>query len=219
MAIPSQRLAAALVLVKRGNNPQAAAYCLDWLLDADPAEIAPVATLLDERMPDLPLHLEPALNGTLPAQTDRERSDRRRAKAACILILLGHGERGWPLLRFEQNPQARSFLIHMMGPAGIKPLAILQRLADAAVEASVRRALIQSLGEVPDRSWTVAMHDGVSSQLSRIYEEDPDAGVHSSAKWVLLADGARAIAFARSTGGWRAWRQPATDAGGSIRRD
>ena len=57
--------------------------------------------------------------------------DRRRANARAILALLSRGMSGLDMLDPAPDPQARTFLIHTLGPAGISPRIVLDRLANA----------------------------------------------------------------------------------------
>jgi serine/threonine protein kinase len=186
---PDQRIASALVLGEK--EPDYADYCYKWLLDGDASKLRPVAELLNARMPGLEARLETVVDHSPPADataSERETHDRRRANAACALILLGPGERGWSLLRFNaDDPQARSFLIHLMGPAGVDPQQVFARLNNPATETSVRRALIQSLHGITAEAWAARsdLRGKVTDYLLERYANDPDSGIHGSAKWLL----------------------------------
>jgi hypothetical protein len=181
---PNQKLAAALVMAK--TRSKFGDYCSDRLLEAAPREIVPLAGLLNGWITGKSLRLEKELAvQTEPGSPSDEAADKRRANAACALIALGESDLGWSLLRFAPNPQARTFLIHLLGPAGISPGRIVDRIV-AEGDSSIRRALIQALGEVPDVAWSARHRDGVQKHLLGLYENDPDSGVHGSAKWLLL---------------------------------
>jgi hypothetical protein len=179
----SQKLAAALVLAK--GRTAYADYCYEQLLHASPGAIQPLARLLQDRSADLSARLKRVVDTPAAPGASAEEGDRRRANAACALIALGGANEGWSLLRFAPDPQARSFLIHLLGPAAIAPRQIVDRLIDER-EPSVRRALIQSLGVVPEAAWTAEARDRARSLLLDLYEHDPDPGIHGSAKWLLL---------------------------------
>ena len=117
---------------------------------------------------------------------EAELRDRRRANAACALIALGRDGPAWQLLRSAPDPQARSFLIATLGPAGVKPDRLVARLDDPLHEQFLPEcAVIQSLGDVPEASWPPDLHTDVVRRLLVIYRDDPDAGVHGAAKWLL----------------------------------
>ncbi len=181
---PDQKLAAALVLAQ--TDPQAARYAYDRLLKAPPGAIAPIARMLQERMADLPTRLRQEIAASAGAGPAGEARDRRRAAAACALLTLGPGagDDAWSLLRFAPDPQARSFLIHALGPAGIAPERVVERLA-GEVDPSIRRALLQALGEVCEPDLPAGLCDRAVGLMLDLYENDPDPGVHGSAKWLL----------------------------------
>jgi hypothetical protein len=100
--------------------------------------------------------------------------------------LLGRDGPPWELLRSAPDPQARSFLIATLGPAGVAPQRLMVQLEDPLTSTSVRMALIQSLGDIAENAWPPDLRAGVVRSLLRIYRDDPDAGVHGAAKWLLL---------------------------------
>jgi hypothetical protein len=204
-----QKLAAALVLAKDSPGPRD--YCYEQLLQSSPAAIPPVARLLASRVPALAERL--AREETrVASDASAEARDRRRANAACALIALGSAHAGWPLLRFTSDPQARSFLIHELGPAGIAPGTLVDRLR-VDDDSSIRRALILALGEVPDAAWPDDLRERTRAHLLALYESDPDPGVHGAARWLLqrwgeqgeLASRDRRLAQATPRPGFR-WR-------------
>jgi serine/threonine protein kinase len=178
---PSQKLAAALVLAR--DHPEYGEYSFDRLLDADPAELRPIAEVLATRMPGLGAGLEAVVDRPRPpAGEDKDRVDRRRANAAGALILLGRGDLAWPLLRFVPDPQARSFLIDLLGPSGVDP-GLIVRMLLWETDTSIRIALIQSLGRVPNDA--LPLQAWVLEHVLNLYRDDPDAGIHGSSKWLL----------------------------------
>jgi hypothetical protein len=181
---PIPQLIAAAVLAPR--RPDCRQFCYDRLLDAEPREIAPVARSLGRMMPDLGRRLEVEFDAAPP--TDRgikEASDLRRANVACTLAILGSDERALALLQSNHDPQARTFLIHSLGPAGVSPSRLVGHMEDPRTDESVRIALIQSLGSVPDPAWGPALRARVRRWLLERYRDDPHAGVHGSVKWLL----------------------------------
>jgi hypothetical protein len=179
----AQKLAAAMVLAKTRDDYRT--YCYNRLLEAGPREIEPISRLLNDRMPGLSQRLEREMKvASESGSPSAEDHDIGRANAACALIALGNRDRGWSLLGFTPDPQARSFLIHLLGPAGIAPERIVAKI-DAESDPSIRRALIQSLGGVPDISWSAETRRRAESLVLGLYQNDPDPGIHGSAKWLL----------------------------------
>jgi hypothetical protein len=180
----NQKLGAAITLAR--VRREYAGYCYDQLLKASPDEIGPISTLLRDRMTDLPARLAKELE-TSPGSSGRseEKRDRQLANAACSLVILGENERGWPLLRFSPTPQARSFLIHLLGPSGVSPQVLHNKLIDKNTDPSIGRALIQALGQMPESAWNPVEWSRVTAMLLELYRNHPDAGLHASAKWLL----------------------------------
>ena len=112
---------------------------------------------------------------------DKERIAIRKANAATMLLRLGSGEHVWPLLKHSNDPRVRSYIIHWLGPRGCDIEPLIVRL-DQEEDVTIRRALILCLGEfeVPDSE-----KPRIAKRLLRIYQSDPDAGLHAAAGWLL----------------------------------
>ncbi len=124
-----KKLAAAVALASR--RPECASHAFDRLLSVEPPSVKPLCEALRLRMPDLPDRLKATLAAAIPpgaTESDREANDRRRARAAACLVHLGWPDPARDLLRFRPDPQARSFLIHELGPAGVDPRALFDQL-------------------------------------------------------------------------------------------
>ena len=196
---PDRKLAAALVLAP--TRAECRDHALGRFLEADPGLLGTLIPLLQEQIPgpfvarlEAEVRAEPG--GGLPPD-EAEVRDRRRANAACASSRSGATSRArddpaWSLLRSAPDPQARSFLIATLGPAGIGPDRLLAHLDDPSTSDSARAALIQSLGDVLEASWSPELRTGAVRRLLGLYRDDPDAGVHGSAKWLLLRWGLRA---------------------------
>jgi len=182
---PSHKLAAALFWAN--EQPKCGEYCYGRLLDADAHEIKPIANLLSTRMPGLVSCLLASIESAVaPEDVEKERHDRRRANAACALALLGASSRVWALLSSSPDPQVRSMFIDLLGPAGVEPKLVFERLTEPGTPVSIGIALIQSLGGIPSDAWPGELRAIVVNRLIDRYRNDPDRGIHSSAKWLLL---------------------------------
>jgi hypothetical protein len=181
---PAAKLGAALALLP--IRPEFGNVCYEGLVGASPADLVPLARFLALKLPELPTRLAAELKQESTRMTDPsdEARDRRKAIAACSLVALEPDGVGWSLLRFDPEPQARSFLIHLLGPAGTPPRKILERL-DVEPDVSTRRALILCLGEVPEAGWPDQDRSRAVATLLSLYERDPDSGIHGAAKWLL----------------------------------
>jgi hypothetical protein len=200
---PRVKLPAALTLSPILD--EAREYALYRALDGTPEALRTLAPILRDRVPKLYDRLEVELVPRLPKTNDLEKrpatftpsdrfsasrlpknddGDRRRANAALALILLGQPDPAYRLLRFDPDSQARSFLVHRLGPAGVAPHDLFDRLR-VETDVSIRRALILALGEVPDASWDPSLRAAVSSWLLDQYEHAPDPGAHGATRWLL----------------------------------
>lgn len=90
----------------------------------------------------------------------------------------------WLGLRFRVNPTIRSYLIHNLGPLGVDPKLVVERL-QIEKDAASRRALILSLGGYTEQQLTKRLRKQLASDLLRRYRNDADAGVHSAIKWLF----------------------------------
>lgn len=102
---------------------------------------------------------------------------RRRANAAVALVLVGRGEKAWPLLAHAPDPTVRSYLIERLGPAGCAKV-VCDRLRTED-EVSARRALLLAVGECEADCMAVL------PLALALYENDLDPGVRGAAGWLL----------------------------------
>src|SRR5262249_44165204 len=143
--------------------------------------------------------------GPRPGPAGRCRSDlalvapRRRTPAAELHRPLAEPPRGRPA------PRRRSFIATGLNPLGAGPKAMvaeLDRLSPPATrhpspatqnmdsillhpETSVRRALILALGTYGADTFSPGDRRPLIPKLLDLYRNDPDAGIHGSAEWVL----------------------------------
>jgi serine/threonine protein kinase len=181
---PLQQLTVALILAK--ERPEYADFCCNWLLEAAPGELGVVCPLLRDRVPGLAARLNGFVERSSSSSgPDKERFDRQRAGAGCALALLEPDRRVWSLLQSSPDPQVRTFLVHLLGPAGVAPSALFDRLEDPNTDNSVKIALIQALDLVPDASWDDRLRTRATRWLLDHYRNDPHSGIHGSTKWLL----------------------------------
>jgi formylglycine-generating enzyme required for sulfatase activity/serine/threonine protein kinase len=109
---------------------------------------------------------------------------RRQANIGVALVLMGRGDKVWPLLKHSPDPTRRSYLIDRLAPGGVAARVLIDRL-DGHTEVSVRRALLLALGEYDPERLLPAERDGLVGRLAALYRDDPDPGVHGAAGWLL----------------------------------
>jgi formylglycine-generating enzyme required for sulfatase activity len=159
----------------------------DLLLDADEKQFAVL-------YPQLKVHREGGVrvlaaeiakaspeNGP---QDARENLARRQANAAVTLVRLGRSDSVWNLLKHRPDPRTRSYLIHRLGPMGVKRAVVLEHLKGEA-DTAIRSALVLSLGEFDEKGWVDAERNEVTEQLKQLYRTTPDPGLHGAAGWLL----------------------------------
>ncbi len=184
---PRERLNVAIALA--GVSHEYSNYVYKQLIAAKDEEIQSIAVLLDQRIQGLAQRLNEdiATADRTPdgAPSDPESIDRRKAQAATALMLIGDVQSSIRNLEFDPKPVVRSLLIHKFGPARVSPTTIYQQILNQSVSVEARRALILALGEVSATWWTDRLRAQVTETLWTLYRDDPDAGIHGSAKWLL----------------------------------
>jgi formylglycine-generating enzyme required for sulfatase activity len=109
---------------------------------------------------------------------------KRQANVGVALVVMGRGEKVWPLLKHAPDPTLRSFLIDRLAPGGVEPKALLARL-DQEADVTIKRAILLSLGEFGLDRFPLVERQNEIPRLLRIYRDDPDAGIHGAAEWLL----------------------------------
>jgi len=118
------------------------------------------------------------------SDAQKESMARRQANVAVALFRLGSPEDVWPTLKFTSDPRVRSYIIHWLSPLGGDAQPVVSRLDDER-DVTVRRALVLLLGEFTESQLSVARRRDLLDKLQAIYENEPDAGLHGAAEWVL----------------------------------
>ncbi len=155
--------------------------------------IASVYGEIAREVPDAYARLESQL--AEPRGPDATAYAKKQASLGVALLIMGHGEKVWPLLKHSSDPTVRSFLIDRLAPGGVDPKVLIARLS-AETEVSIRRAILQSLGEYGLDRMSPAERRNTLPQLAELYRNDPDPGIHAAAE--LLARQWGALAQLRS---------------------
>jgi serine/threonine protein kinase/formylglycine-generating enzyme required for sulfatase activity len=114
----------------------------------------------------------------------RTKLAKRQANAGVALFKLGQETVVWPLLKHSPDPTARSFLIHRFKLLGVDAGRLIRRLAVES-DVEIRRVLLLSVGEYGSNALPLAEGTSWLALVTKLYKEDPDPGMHSSAEWVL----------------------------------
>jgi formylglycine-generating enzyme required for sulfatase activity len=136
--------------------------------------------------------LEKALGTKVDPATpveERLKLARRQANAAVLLAALGQWTTVLPLLRHgvepkdrQADPTRRSYLIDRLA-VGVEVEDLRKQLKQA--RGAERRALILALGELHRDRLPPTEVDALIGQLVELYRNDPDAGLHGAAGWLL----------------------------------
>ncbi len=122
----------------------------------------------------------------LPAVSDsrKDAMANRKANAAAASLLLGKGDRLWRALRWRDDPRLKTALVARLPWLDIPPDHLANHLADEP-DVTARRALILALaGYEPDRL-APEVRASALARLARLWQNDPDPGVHSAADLAL----------------------------------
>lgn len=118
---------------------------------------------------------------------DRSAVVRRRAHAAVLLLALGASEPALNALTENTDRELVAFIESRLASLAVRPELISQRLRNTG-SVSQRAALLRALGGLSDedRDQLPALWRDECLDLFRsIVKTDPDAGVHSAARWAL----------------------------------
>ena len=124
---------------------------------------------------------------------------RRQGQIATALVRLGRADRAWPLLKYADDPSARTELIHDLFKFRVEPGEVIARLK-VEPEVSARRALVLALGEYPADQVPAGEWQALALMLLAWYREDPDPGVHGGIDWLLRQKWGQAEALHRIDG-------------------
>ena len=117
-------------------------------------------------------------------EIEREVVAKRIVNAAVTLLRMGHSKHYWPLLEHSSDPRIRSYLIHWLPRLGAPPQLLCDPF-NQKLEISIRRALLLCLGEFLDFDIPLDQPKVFLTKLRAVYENDPDAGLHAAAEWLL----------------------------------
>jgi formylglycine-generating enzyme required for sulfatase activity len=159
----------------------------DLLADAEPFQFPVLYDKLASHKDQAVALADQELDKQPPAQASEEQKEllaKRQANAAVALLRLGKADNVWRLFKFSPDTRARSYLIHWLSPLGGDPLTIVRRL-EAESDVTIRRALVLTLGEFTDTLLSSVQREPLIEKLVTVYENEPDAGLHSAAEWLL----------------------------------
>jgi formylglycine-generating enzyme required for sulfatase activity len=186
-----QAYVASLVLSEVLANQHRLDDLIELAQTADDRQLVVLANVLrgqgDQAIPLLrsALHQGSAAASAEPA---RDALAKRQVNCALALMMIDQEDPVWPLLEQSTEPRIRSWLIHRIARVRIEPRILCKRL-QGEEKASVRMALMLSLGEYENARLSAAEGEQLNAFLLKTYREDTDPGVHSAASWLLRRRG------------------------------
>ena len=187
---PEQKFGAALVLAATRDDCRE--YCYGRLLDCAPAEIEPVVQLLRPRMATMSSRLSSLVSTPrLKARPRRQPNSMTEDGAGRRRSPL-HGIAGTWLVLTAVHLRSASSLVPcpFTGALGNRPRSNPCAAGQGAGCVN-STSLVQCLGEFPTLGQDEISRRKFTAKLMDLYVNDPDGGVHGSAKWLLLHVGTR----------------------------
>jgi len=108
----------------------------------------------------------------------------RQANAAVLLLRMDVPEQVWPLLKYSPDSRVRSYIVHWLSPRKGDSSAIITRFAEEP-DVTIRRALLLCLGGFDESQISDSERQALIETLLEVYRNDPDAGLHGAAEWLL----------------------------------
>jgi formylglycine-generating enzyme required for sulfatase activity len=178
------RVAATVLADYASDRPD---LVLDLLLIADPRQYATLFPKVRDHLNLVTGALTRELAKSPPPGASHARRDEwagRRANAVATLARVGETGPLGPALRHAADPRVRSYLLHRLGPLGVDPRTLIERL-EPEPEASVRSAVVLALDAYPPEVLTGDERRALAARLLDAYGRDPDPGFHAAVGWLL----------------------------------
>lgn len=115
---------------------------------------------------------------------DKMAFSRQQASVATALLMIGKSEHVWPLLKYRPDLTLRSYLINRMEPGRVDPKSLTDRLQQET-DLWIKRAILLSLGDYGLDRLSFAQRQSELPSLLKLYQTDPDPGIHAAAEWLL----------------------------------
>ena len=110
---------------------------------------------------------------------------KQHANAIIAMLLLGEATPFRESLDSLPNPTLRSYVIDRCFHCGV-PAELILKILNSETDVSRRRALLVALADYPPQSLAPRVRNDIIRTSSRLFERDPDSGVHSAAELLLL---------------------------------
>lgn len=103
---------------------------------------------------------------------------KRQASCAAALLVMGHGEKAWPLLKHQPDPTRRSFLMERIIGMGVDPKVLIAK--QRHTHPSIQRALLLCLGDYGVGPLPQSERQNLLEEFDRLYLTLGDPGIHGA---------------------------------------
>ena len=179
-----RRMFATYVLADYVSDNAASIY--ELLVDADLAQFELIESSAEghrDEIIELCRHLIQRPVESAADVSNTVRLANRQANAAVFLMLNGHEDSTWRLLKHSANPGVRSELIHRVALLGVD-VEILLTAMRSIDDVSTQRALLLALSEYAGDAVQLSAPEFIDELLD-IYRETRDAGLRSAAEFLI----------------------------------
>jgi len=87
-------------------------------------------------------------------------------------------------MKSRSDPTVRTYVIHALSPLAVNPQLIALRLDDEP-DVTIRRGIVLALGQFTESQLSKVSREPLIAKLLAVYKNEPDAGLHGAAEWVL----------------------------------
>ena len=161
---------------------------LSFFLDADSVQHSTILAVLDEKIPQMSSRINEIAFTEIDDSLEELEYDalaRRKGTAAALLHRMGAADLTWSLLNGSDRQNVRSYLINRIPKLSTDFEAILARFSRES-QVSVRRALLMTLGNFDWDKVSESLRIQSVAMAKDAFQHDPDVGVHSASRWLLL---------------------------------
>ncbi|MGI9239488.1 MAG: formylglycine-generating enzyme family protein, partial [Verrucomicrobiales bacterium] len=151
-----------------------------------PLQLAAITKVL-ARNPETKELLADEARRPLPLLADAEAqraAAQKRARLGLALLGLGLTDQAWPLFQHSPDPETRTQLIHGLADYAIDPGLLISRL-EVETDPGIISAILVALDEFDIASIPQPRREAMRPVLEDYYSSAKDAGVRSSAEWLM----------------------------------
>jgi serine/threonine protein kinase/formylglycine-generating enzyme required for sulfatase activity len=162
----------------------------DLMLEVEPEQYALLLPKLQRLGDPAREALMAAFNASIPAAgtvAQRRRPVKRRAHAAVALLEFARTEPLVAVLSATSDPDLCTSAEDRVSRLAARPDILLQLVQ--AADTTLRAALVRCLAGMPHDRLPEELKEPLATTMERLFQTDPDPGVHSAAEWALRSWG------------------------------